>query len=210
MATRSVVGLADEENVRAIRDVLTRNLNDDLLPWLAKDTSPSEADIIAACRSVAALVADQRTKTRMRGTASKGQERTVRETLIQSCQLREVRRRDFDLAKDGPQAGELFDGEAKVDGTKADITLGLWDGRLMLLERKASNTEVNSFKRLNHEVVEKVTRWREAFGSHGVVAGAVLQGCFRISNLKTAQEAGTTIFWSHDLTPLVDFVNSTR
>ena len=109
----------------------------------------------------------------------------------------------------GPARGQVFERETKVAGTKADIVLGLFDGRIMCLECKVSNSEVNSFKRLNHEAVDKVFKWRAAFGEQ-CVSGAVLQDCFKTANLVSAQDAGAFLFWSSDLSPLVEFVNSTR
>ena len=42
------------------------------------------------------------------------------------------------------------------------------------------------------------------------VTGAVLAGCFKPGNLLEAQEAGVRVFWSDALSPLVEFVNSTK
>lgn len=42
-------------------------------------------------------------------------------------------------------------------------------------ECKVSNSKVNSHKRLNHEAVDKVAKWEDAFGRQ-CVPGAVLQG----------------------------------
>ena len=97
-----------------------------------------------------------------------------------------------------------------MSGKKADIVIGLADGRFMALECKVSNSEVNSFKRLNHETVEKVQHWGAAFGTNGVVGAAVLAGVFKVANLKDAQEEGVSLFWSFDLAPLGEFLKDVK
>ena len=118
-------------------------------------------------------------------------------------------RPSFNLVSEGPRPGEVFRRETRVAGTKADVVLGLFDGRIMCLECKVSNSEVNSYKRLNHEVIDKVAKWTGEFGRQ-CVPGAVLKGCFKASNLVSAQGEGAFLFWSSSLDSLVDFVNETK
>lgn len=210
VATRARSSLGSNENVQRTAGFLNRNLNEDLFPWLVSGQAVSEPDLLAAKRAVAALIAEQQTKTAMRGKASKAQEKEVRTIIQERCGYKVIPSRSFNIIREAPNPGELFDRETTVAGTKADVVLGLRDGRFMALECKVSNTEVNSFKRLNHEVVEKVVKWTNAFGKNGVVAGAVLQGCFKVTDLARAQDDGAALFWSRDLEPLVDFINSIR
>lgn len=189
---------------------LSRNLNADLFPWVEGRRRPADTEKHAATVAVAALIAEQKTKTFMRGGASKKQEEIVKQTLVERCGLNKVEGvKSFELLSDGPKAGQLFSKETEVAGTKADVVIGLHDGRIMCLECKVSNSEVNSYKRLNHEAVDKVKKWNEAFGKQ-CVSGAVLQGCFKASNMTSAQENGAYLFWSADLEPLAEFVNSTK
>ncbi|MGI8913480.1 MAG: XamI family restriction endonuclease [Chloroflexota bacterium] len=69
--------------------------------------------------------------------------------------------------------------------------------------------EVNSYKRLNHEVGNKAASWTRAFGQ-GVIPAAVLDGVFKLENLERAQTSGIAIFWERDLQPLTDFVLAAR
>jgi hypothetical protein len=85
----------------------------------------------------------------------------------------------------------------------------LRDGRILALECKVSNSAVNSFKRFNREITDKAAKWRLSFGDQ-VVPAAVLAGVYKLENLCDAQDEGVTIFWDHDLAPLVDFVSSSR
>ena len=89
------------------------------------------------------------------------------------------------------------------------MVLGLFDGRLMAIECKVSNTRVNSFKRLNHEAVDKAVKWNNMFGANGIISACVLQGLYSPDNLEAAQD-DIYIFWSHDLGRLVDYVLSTK
>lgn len=201
--------LAQGDTCRAALAYLRRNLNADLFPWLAVGGSPTEAQRFAALTAVAALVADQKTKTAMRGNASKEQEAAVRTALVERCGMNAVEGRDFDLVSDGPGRGQVFARETKVAGTRADVVLGLYDGRIMCLECKVSNSTANSFKRLNHEVVDKAAKWGAEFGRQ-CVCGCVLKGRFSAPNLAAAQREGAYLFWSSSLDSLTDFVNATR
>jgi adenine-specific DNA-methyltransferase len=84
-----------------------------------------------------------------------------------------------------------------------------WSGLARETETVVSNSEVNSFKRLNHEVGNKAASWTRAFGQ-GIVPAAVLDGVFKLDNLERAQAAGITIFWERDLQPLSEFVLAAR
>ena len=95
-----------------------------------------------------------------------------------------------------------------MGGTRADFTIGLRE-RLLLIECKASNSEVNSYKRLNHEIGDKAAVWKRSFGE-SVIPAAVLAGVFKVDNLEEAQRGGIAIFWEHDVATLFEFVAATR
>lgn len=101
--------------------------------------------------------------------------------------------------------GEFCAGESIVAGTKCDIPVGLRNGRLLLIECKVSNSDVNSVKRLNREVGGKAGHWRDVFGQQATTAAA-LAGVYKLRNLEEAQAAGVMIFWEHDLEPLAEFL----
>ena len=109
---------------------------------------------------------------------------------------------------DAPSIAD-FCGECKFGNTRADLVVRLPDGRVMAIECKASNSAVNSYKRINHEAVGKARTWLESFGRRQTVPGAVIAGVFNAANLMTAQEHGLSLFWSHRLDDLADFVLST-
>ncbi len=196
--------LSDGESAQRIMDVISASVDPKRFPWLGEGRSPSAEEKHAAVMSTAALMAGQKTQTKRRNLAKENQENAVCEYL-RSLKFSETPRRDVRTLGDAPGAGE-FCRESRVAGKKADLVVGLPDGRFMAIECKVSNSEVNSFKRLNHETVEKVNHWSTAFGTNGIVGAAVLAGVFKVANVLDAQKEGVAIFWSHDLSPLGDFI----
>jgi hypothetical protein len=110
---------------------------------------------------------------------------------------------------DAPKAGE-FCGEALVGSRKADISVRLFDRRLMPVECKVSNSSTNSVKRLNNDAEAKAGTWHRELGTRQVVPAAVLSGVFKVHNLLQAQTGGLTLFWAHKLDDMRAFIESTR
>ena len=104
-----------------------------------------------------------------------------------------------------PKTAE-FCGECTFGGTRADLVVRLPDGRVAAIECKASNSAVNSYKRINHEALSKAHTWLQAFGSRQVVPIAVIDGVFNPANLGTAQGGGLTVIWYHRLDDLGQLV----
>ncbi|KFI91238.1 restriction nuclease [Bifidobacterium saguini DSM 23967] len=202
--------LSQPENAALAMEYLLRNLNTRIFPWFDRGAAPTDSDLNAAKHAVAALVADQKTKTMLRNRQSHTQEEAVREALIRDAGFTMVKAHDFRMITQGPKPGEVFHKETSIDGVKADVVFGLYDGRIMALECKGSNTAVNSYKRLNHETVDKIVKWNNMFGSNGIVGGCVLQGVFAVDNLLSAQQAGVAIFWSASLQELTDYALNTK
>lgn len=104
--TVSASRFADNALAASALGYIARNLNHDLFPWVSKGEHPTTEQRHAACVSVAALMAEQKTKTSMRGNASKLQEKAVRDALEVSCGLRVVKGSNFDMIQNGPAKGE--------------------------------------------------------------------------------------------------------
>ncbi len=51
--------------------------------------------------------------------------------------------------------------------------------------------------------------WRDEFGKRQVIPSAVLSGVYKLRHLETAQERGLTLFWAHDLTQMLNWIQST-
>lgn len=109
----------------------------------------------------------------------------------------------------GPQTMQ-FCAECQLGDRKADVVVRLHDTRLMAIECKVSNSATNSVKRLNNDAAVKADYWLKQFGTAQVVPAAMLSGVFKVLNLEQAQSRGLSLFWSHDLSKLTEFIDSTR
>lgn len=176
--------------------------------WVSEQREASANERAAAILASASLLAVQRVQTARRTSAKKVQEGRTME-LLKGCGFTEVEKRKIEAIRDSPQPGE-FCSESSVVGHKADIITGLWDRRVLLIECKTSNSEVNSFKRVNHEAAGKAKTWIDKLGSANCVCAAVLSGVFKLENLLEAQGRGLTLFWAHDFDPLREWLDRVK
>jgi hypothetical protein len=177
-------------------------------PWVTEGREPTEAERASAVLASAALLAAQRAQTRRRNTGKKEQEQRVEELLL-SINFKKVKPRTVNTMADAPVPGE-FCRESKLAGRKADRIASLWDHRLMPIECKVSNSQLNSIKRLNNDAAVKAYSWREDLGDVHVVPTAVLSGVFGLDHLLDAQRRGLTLFWAHDLGKLAAWIDQTK
>lgn len=187
--------------------VVMQGLDRRRFPWVKENWEPNEAQRNAAVLASAALMATQRLATERRTEEKRRQEQEVREALT-AADLKEVEPRAIEVLAKAPGAGQ-FCGESYLGNRKADIVVGLGDGRTLPVECKVSNSATNSVKRLNNDAVVKAVYWRQQFGSVQVVPAAVLSGVYKLHNLRDAQEKGLCLFWAHDLDRLVQWITAT-
>lgn len=195
---------SDEEQARRVLETVLQVIDPHRFPWLADGRSPNESERLQAIVASAALIATRKVETARRSAAKDEQEAAVRATLLQTG-LVEVRVREIPMLDAAPKTAE-FCGECVFGGTRADFVVRLPDGRIAAIECKASNSAVNSYKRTNHEALNKAHTWLESFGSRQVVPAAVIDGVFNPANLETAQSGGLTIIWHHRLADLSHLV----
>lgn len=193
---------------RRVRDVVLHVIDPHRFPWIKEDRAPTPHERDRAVLASAALVAARKVETARRSGAKKKQEETVR-VALRNIGYEEVGPRDIPTLDSAPGPGE-FCGESKLGDTRADLVIRLHDRRAMALECKVSNSTVNSFKRINHEAAGKARSWLSGFGHRQTVPAAVIGGVFNPVNLETAQSEGLAIFWSHRLSDLTAFIESTR
>lgn len=198
----------DAERARRVRDVIFQILDSHRFPWILESRKPTEHERMQAVVASTVLVAAQKVATSRRSDARKEQEDAVK-NLLWDIGFTEVDSRDIPIIDLAPQPQELCS-ESKLGGTRADILVRLYDRRLMPIECKASNSAVNSFKRINHEAVGKARSWIAGFGNRHVVPVAVISGVFNVDNLAAAQDDGLAIIWSHRLMDLAEFIESSR
>lgn len=199
---------ANPEMVKSIAQIILSGLDRRRFPWVMEGREPSEAERSAAVLASAALLATSKMGTKRRNEEKNRQETQVMAEL-EAAGLRRVAARDIPVLSAAPGRGE-FCAESKLGTRKADIVLGLWDGRMMPIECKVSNSSTNSVKRLNNDAAVKAVSWKQDFGTVQVVPAAVLGGVYKLHNLLDAQKRGLTIFWAHDLASLVAWIESTK
>ena len=197
----------DDNAVQQIMDVIAASLDTKRFPWVSELSAPDQEALHAAVVASASLMATQRAQTARRNTDKTGQETRVQEYL-KKIGLESVDTRPIHTLDVAPERGE-FCGECQLGTRKADIVVALYDGRLMPIECKVSNSAVNSVKRLNNDAAAKAAQWVAEFGEQ-VVPSAVLSGVFKLHNLEAAQKAKLAIFWAHNLDPLGDFIRQTK
>lgn len=198
----------DDSAVGRIVEVVLAGLDRWRFPWLSEDREPTTEERLVATIATTSLIASSRSQTFRRNTSKKDQEEQIAAALRRTGFV-EVPTREINTLREAPQPGEYCH-ESPLGGSKADIVVGLWDDRILAVEAKVSNSSTNSVKRVNREAAAKATAWITKFGVLGVVPSAVLSGVFKVHNLISAQDAGLTIFWAHDLGKMLDFIESTR
>jgi hypothetical protein len=196
------------EQVRAIAQIVLNGLDRRRFPWVTEGREPTEAERSAAVLASASLLATRRVGTTRRMENKEQQERLVRDALS-GAGLQQVPARDIPVLSAAPARGE-FCSECSLGSRKADIVVGLWDGRVLPIECKVSNSYINSVKRLNNDAAVKAVSWRSDFGTVQVVPSAVLGGVYKMTNLQQAQSRGLTLFWAHDLAALLAWIESTK
>lgn len=199
---------ADPELAQRIIATVLDGLDRRRFPWFTEGREATEQERASAVLASTALLATQRVNTDRRSKAKKAQELSVAEHLI-AAKFKQVSTRTAHTLGAAPKPGE-FCGESQLGDRKADILVGLWDGRIMPMECKVSNSATNSIKRLNNDAAVKASYWRRAFGDGQVVPVAVMSGVFNLLNLCQAQEAGLTLFWAHDLDEMSGWIKKTK
>ena len=199
---------ADPAMAQRIIETVLLGLDRRRFPWVSEGREATEAERASAVLASAALVASRRVETDRRNEGKTTQENRTKEALRGAAFI-EVGAREVSTIDQAPGLGQ-FCGESMFGGRKADILVRLWDGRVMPIECKVSNSSTNSIKRLNNDAAVKAGQWIEKFGTNGVVPAAVLSGVFKLRNLDDAQAGGLAIFWAHDLPALLAWIESTR
>jgi XamI restriction endonuclease len=198
----------DAVKLKKVYSVIEKTIDPYRFPWVLEKRAPNEIEKSAALLASSVLLAAQRMSTARRGDGKDMQESLLKEFLTK-LKYKEVPRAAITTLVQGPMKRE-FCGESKLGDRKADVILRLNDTRLMPIECKVSNSATNSVKRLNNDAAVKAVYWIKAFGHDQVVPAALISGVFKVGNLMQAQDAGLTLFWSHDLPRLSRFISSIK
>jgi hypothetical protein len=194
--------------LRRVYEVIERIIDPFRFPWVTSGGSPTEQQRLTALTASAVLLATQRLATERRHDGKEGQETRVKDYL-QEMGFVEVPTAAIRTLVNGPQAMQ-FCAECQLGDRKADVVVRLHDTRLLAIECKVSNSATNSVKRLNNDAAVKADYWIKQFGTAQIVPAAMLSGVFKVINLEQAQSRGLSLFWSHDLQKLSEFMETTR
>lgn len=199
--------LTQPTRARAVFQTVVEGLDRRRFPWVSENREPTEAERLTAVVASTSLIASQRLATDRRNESKTLQEASVFAAL-ESINFRRVATRRMNTLADAPARGE-FCSEAMLGDRKADVVVRLWDQRVLAIECKVSNSATNSIKRLNNDAAVKAVHWTSMFGTQQMVPAATLAGVFKLGNLVDAQKKGLTLFWAHDLTALVAWIQRT-
>ena len=200
---------ADPGRAVTLVETVMLGLDRNRFPWVGEDRDPEEAEREAGIVGTAAMMGYRKVLTARANESKDVQEQAVAAALVQQANFTQVAPRTISTFTDAPAPGQ-FCHESEVGGRKADLVVRLWDGTLMPIECKVSNSSTNSVKRLNNDAAVKAKTWIAKFGSSQTVPAAVLSGVFKLKNLKDAQDDGLTIFWAHELDRLIDWIATTQ
>jgi hypothetical protein len=201
--------MSDPEKARVVFRTILEGLDRRRFPWVSEGRSPTEAEREAAIVASTALIASQRVGTDRRNDSKTLQEAKVFAALEKKKKFKRVDARVIRVLSDAPNAGE-FCSESMLGDRKADVVIRLWDGRVLAIECKVSNSGTNSIKRLNNDAAAKAEHWLKMFGTQQLIPSATLSGVFKLHNLVDAQKTGLTLFWAHDLGTLTNWIEATR
>jgi hypothetical protein len=199
---------ADHAVAERVLATIVQALDTKRFPWIDAGRGPTEAERSAAILASAALITAQRVSTTRRNDGKDAQEKAVKDFLL-GMGFIALRARPIRTLDDAPARGQ-FCSETMVGSRKADVAVRLFDGRLMPVECKVSNSALNSVKRINNDAAVKARTWKFEFGVNQVVPVAMLSGVFKVSNLMQAQREGLTLFWVHRLDNMRAFIDVTR
>lgn len=190
-------------------ELLRQTIDPKRFPWLSTDIAATAEELHVAKVSTAVAATIQRVQTKRRGDEKKDLEGAVSRLLDSLGYTRIATPRMPILStEDLPRAGEYMTG-ATLGNDNGDCVIGLYDRRRLVVECKSSNSEINSRKRLNKEVVKDARNWDSQFGAQ-VLTGAALRGVFNPNYVREAQETPIMIFWAHRLEDLEAFIESTK
>lgn len=193
----------------ALAGLIARSLDKHRFVWIASSRQASPLELHAATVSTAVLAATARAQTLRRSDERDQLEESVAAALgtigwtVATRAAQSLR-----TTRDWPGPC-TFMRHVTLGEHNADFVIRLADGRIVALECKASNSVLNSRKRLNKEAERGARHWTELFGTQ-VIPAIALRGVFGPRLVEQAQAAGLVIFWDHRLGDLTDFVSRAR
>jgi hypothetical protein len=200
----------EPERAAAIRDVIRQILDPKRFPWIYAGRSATDEERAAAILASTVVASTQRRQTSRRSDDGMSMEQAVRDVLVGMNMTPSAIRRITNPLVHTMPIGQFSSGPCVLGEDEADVVIRLFDGRIMALECKASNSEINSRKRINKEIGQNAQNWIGRFGSDVIVPAGAIQGVFKPSYIQAAQHIPVVFYWGHRLSDLRDFILSTQ
>lgn len=196
---------ADPELAADILRLICRIADSERFPWVKDNRAPRRYELKQAIRATTAMHAAQMMQTERRNYG-KQVERYLENRLLKA---------GFEKVQ-SPNGGKIsapihlpkpatFYGECSLYGRRADLLVGLPDGRGAAIEAKDSSSVVNSVKRVLNDTAAKADFWAGKLGE-SVIPVALLSGVFGLENLGSAQARGLYLVWSENLDSFADWI----
>jgi hypothetical protein len=200
----------DASRAEQICEILVQIIDPKRFPWIYENRKPRGEEIKRAILASTVAAAAQRVQTSRRTDERDAVEGAVRGLLLGAGWKRIAAPREGvkNIRKDAPAPKEFME-RVTLGANGADLVVGLRDHRILAIECKGSNSEINSRKRINKEVANDAQAWVRQFGEETVVPAAAIQGVFKPSYILQAQEIPVVFFWGHRLEDLKAFLGST-
>ena len=198
------------ERAERICDVMMQIVDPKRFPWIYENRKPTREETGRALLASTVVAAAQRVQTSRRSDERQAVEGGVRGLLVGAGWKRVQAPKSgiTNIRRDAPEPNQFMEG-ATLGKNGADFVIGLKDHRILAIECKGSNSEINSRKRINKEVANNSQAWLREFGDEMLVPAAAIQGVFKPAYIAEAQELPVVFFWGHRLEDLKAFLDST-
>lgn len=201
----------EQDRADAIAGVMVQILDPKRFPWIYEKRAPATEEIERAVLASTVVAAAQRVQTSRRADERAAVEGAVKGLLsgLKWKQVPAPKNGIKNVRRDAPGPGE-FMASVTLGSDGADFVTGLRDHRLLALECKGSNSEINSRKRVNKEVANNAQAWLREFGDGTVIPAAAIQGVFKPAYIAGVQETPVVFFWGHRPDDLRDLLSKAR
>lgn len=176
-------------------------------PWIEDQREPTRHELKHAIRATTALHATQTLQTERRRYGREVEEILKKRLIALEFDKVVTPNKTKITAPSHWPAKRTFYGECTVYGRKADLLIGLTDGRIVAVEAKNSSSALNSIKRVLNDTAAKAKHWDDKAGET-LIPVALLSGVFKLESLKSAQESGLYLVWTHALDSFVEWLKA--
>ena len=178
-----------------------------LTTWLATNANPNRRQVKRLLDTLTPMISSQIFNTVRRNRLSDDQERAV-VALLEAKGWARSSSHTVNNPADLPPQHFMRKTRCKTrTATKeVDIACGVNPSLIMAMECKVSNDATNSVKRVS-DVMDKTKAWNDNWGGF-IQTAALLQGVIAYKDVARLLDSDVLVFWSHDLKPLADWLDS--